>query len=146
LVVYPVIDLKQAGISVAGYVESLEEVMIRTAGDWNISATRSPAGRGVWAGGAKLGSVGIRVRRTVAFHGLALNVSVSLAPFEWINPCGLQGVRVTSMVKETARQISMSDVRKSVVRHVEAVFGAALILTDEAVLKALMDFQHTRMQ
>lgn len=140
LVVYPVIDLKQAGISVAGYVESLEEVMIRTACDWNISATRSPAGRGVWAGGAKLGSVGIRVRRTVAFHGLALNVSLSLVPFDWINPCGLQGVRVTSMVQETAGQISMTDVRQSVARHMEAVFGATLTMTDETVLKALMDF------
>ena len=92
LVVYPVIDLKQAGVSVAGYVEALEEVMIRTAGDWNISAGRNPAGRGVWVGTAKLGSIGIRVRRTVAFHGLALNVSVSLTPFDWINPCGLEGV------------------------------------------------------
>ena len=140
LVVYPVIDLKQAGVSVAGYVEALEEVMIRTAGDCNISAGRNPAGRGVWAEGAKLGSVGIRVRRTVAFHGLALNVSVSLVPFDWINPCGLQGVRVTSMVQETAGQISMTDVCQSVVRHMQAVFGATLTMTDETVLKALMDF------
>ena len=86
LVVYPVIDLKPAGLSVAGYVQALEEVMIRTAADWNISAGRNPAGRGVWAENAKLGSIGIRVRRTVAFHGLALNVSLSLAPFEWIQP------------------------------------------------------------
>jgi lipoyl(octanoyl) transferase len=141
LVVYPVIDLKHAGVSVAGYVEVLEEVMIRTAADWNISASRNPAGRGVWVGAAKLGSIGIRVRRTVAFHGLALNVSVSLTPFEWINPCGLEGVCMTSMVQEAAMEISMSDVRRAVVRHMEAVFGAAITMTDETVLKTLLDCQ-----
>lgn len=140
LVVYPVIDLKLAGVSVTGYVEALEEVMIRTANDWKISAGRNPAGRGVWVKAAKLGSVGIRVRRSVAFHGLALNVSVSLAPFEWINPCGLEGVAMTSMVQEAKREISMTDVRRTVVRHVEAVFGIPLAMTDGAALKARMDF------
>ncbi len=138
LVVYPVIDLKPAGLSVAGYVESLEEVMIRTAADWNISAGRNPAGRGVWVGNAKLGSIGIRVRRTIAFHGLALNVSISLTPFEWINPCGLEGICMTSMVQETARDISMADVRRAVVGHLEAVFGATLTITDVHALKALI--------
>lgn len=140
LVVYPVVDLKPAGVSVAGYVEALEEVMIRTAADWNISAGRNPAGRGVWAGAAKLGSIGIRVRRTVAFHGLALNVSVSMTPFEWIHPCGLEGMAMTSMVQEAARDISMTDVRRAVVKHMEAVFGIPMTMTDEAALKALLDF------
>jgi lipoyl(octanoyl) transferase len=131
LVVYPVIDLKLAGVSVAGYVEALEEVMIRTAADWSISACRNPAGRGVWVGNAKLGSVGIRVRRNVAFHGLALNVSVSLTPFDWINPCGLEGMAMTSLVQEAAREIPMTDVRSALIRHMEAVFGAAIKMTDE---------------
>ena len=139
LVVYPVVDLKLAGISVVGYVEALEEVMIRTAADWNISAERNPVGRGVWAGNAKLGSIGIRVRRTVAFHGLALNVSVSMAPFEWIHPCGLEGVRMTSMVQESARDISMTDVRQAVVKHIAAVFGTTMTMIDEGALKALMN-------
>ena len=146
LVVYPVIDLKLAGVSVAGYVQALEEIMIRIAGDWNISAARNPLGRGVWAGNAKLGSVGIRVRRTVAFHGLALNVSVFLAPFDWINPCGLENVCMTSMVQEAKRDVSMADVRRAIVRHMEDVFGATLVMTDEAGLKALLDYyahQHT---
>jgi lipoyl(octanoyl) transferase len=139
LVAYPVIDLKLAKVTVAGYVEALEEVMIRTAADWNISADRNPAGRGVWVEATKLGSIGIRVRRTVAFHGLALNVSVSMTPFEWIHPCGLEGVRMTSMVQEAARDVSMADVRRAVVRHMESVFGAAITMTDEAALKTLMN-------
>lgn len=140
LVVYPVIDLKKAGISVAGYVEALEEVMIRTVADWHIAANRNPLGRGVWAGNAKLGSIGIRVRRTVAFHGMALNVSISMTPFEWINPCGIEGIRMTSMVQETTnKEISMTAVRRAVVKHIEAVFGTTLTMTDEAKLKTLMD-------
>jgi lipoate-protein ligase B len=133
LVVYPVIDLKKAGISVAGYVEALEEVMIRTAADWNIAANRNPSGRGVWVENAKLGSVGIRVRRTVAFHGMALNVSISMTPFEWINPCGIEGIRVTSMVQETAsNEISMTAVRRAVVKHIEAVFGTTMTIVRDA--------------
>ena len=140
LVVYPVIDLKKAGISVAGYVEALEEVMIRTVADWNIAANRNPLGRGVWAGNAKLGSIGIRVRRTVAFHGMALNVSISMTPFEWINPCGIEGIRMTSMVQETTnKEISMTAVRRAVVMHIEAVFGTTMTMTDEAELKTLMN-------
>jgi lipoate-protein ligase B len=139
LVVYPVIDLKPAGLSVAGYVEALEEVMVRTAADWSIIAGRNPAGRGVWVGAAKLGSIGIRVRRTVAFHGLALNVSVSLTPFDWINPCGLEGVVMTSMVQETAKDIPMTDVRLAVIHHIEAVFKIKLSMMDEAALKSLMN-------
>ena len=140
LVVYPVIDLKKAGISVAGYVEALEEVMIRTVADWNIAANRNSLGRGVWAGNAKLGSIGIRVRRTVAFHGMALNVSISMTPFEWINPCGIEGIRMTSMVQETAnKEISMTAVRRAVVKHIEAVFGTTMTMTDEAELKTLMN-------
>jgi len=146
LVVYPVIDLKPAGLSVAGYVEALEEVMIRTAADWHISACRNPSGRGVWVGAAKLGSIGIRVRRTVSFHGLALNVSVSLTPFDWINPCGLEGVCMTSMAQVAGRDISMSDVRRTLVQHMEAVFGAVITMTDVAALKALLANQHTSTQ
>ncbi len=133
LVVYPVIDLKMAGISVAGYVEALEEVMIRTVADWNIAANRNSLGRGVWAGNAKLGSIGIRVRRTVAFHGMALNVSISMTPFEWINPCGIEGIRMTSMVQETAsKEISMAAVRQAVVKHIEAVFGTTMTIVRDA--------------
>ncbi len=130
LVVYPVADLKKAGLSVAGYVEGLEEVMIRTAAGWKITASRNPAGRGVWVGDAKLGSIGIRVRKSVAFHGFALNVSVSMLPFEWINPCGIVGVRMTSMVKETGQNISMSEVCHKVVEHLQDVFGKTIKTVD----------------
>jgi len=87
LVVYPIIDLRAAGLGVADYVTALEEVMIRTAADFGVKAEQNPKNRGVWIGNNKLGSIGVAVRRGVSFHGLALNVNTSLTPFSWIHPC-----------------------------------------------------------
>jgi len=100
LVGYPVIDLRAAGLTVTAYVERLEEVMIRTAAKFGVHAARNPLNRGIWVGDRKLGSLGIAIRRGIAFHGFALNVNVSLEPFGWIDPCGLQGVKMTSIVRE----------------------------------------------
>jgi lipoate-protein ligase B len=97
LVVYPIISLKRLGIGVADYVDRLEEVMLRTAAAWGVRAGRNPKNRGVWIENNKLGSIGIAVKRGIALHGLALNVSTDLAPFGWINPCGLTDVGITTL-------------------------------------------------
>ena len=126
LVLYPIIALTAAGLSVVDYVTALEEVMIRTASDWNIRAERNSLNRGVWVGGFKLGSIGIAVRRGVSFHGLALNANTSLEHFGWINPCGLQGVSIASMSQILGRPLAMDEVRRSMLRHVEEIFRAEL--------------------
>jgi len=125
LVVYPILDLSQAGLGVADYVTRLEDVMVRLCADWGVTAGRNPKSRGVWVGNKKLGSVGIAIRRGVSFHGFALNVSVSLEPFTWVHPCGLKDVHVTSIKKERGESISMNRVRRSVRSHMESVFGVA---------------------
>ena len=130
IVAYPIIHVKSARLGVAEYVEGLEEVMIRTAGDWGVSARRSSVNHGVWAGSRKLGSVGIAIRRGIAFHGIALNVNLSLEPFSWINPCGLVGFSMTSLEKEGARNLDMDLVGDSVIRHMETVFGIRAVLVD----------------
>lgn len=129
LLVYPIIDLQSKGLTVPDYVSGLEEIMIRTAADWGINAGRSPINRGVWKKNNKLGSVGIAVRRGISFHGFALNVNLSIEPFTWINPCGLQNIGITSMERELSRKVSMDRVRKAVKGHIEAVFGINLITT-----------------
>ncbi len=130
LVMYPIINLQAAKLSVVHYVENLEEVMIRTAADWEIKAVRNPLNRGVWIGNNKLGSIGIAIRRGICFHGMALNVNTSLEPFQWINPCGLRNTGITSMERELSRKLSMSQVRKTVKHHLEAVFEVTLIMTN----------------
>ncbi len=138
LVMYPIIDLRVARLTVANYVEKLEEVMIRVAEDWGIRAERNPMNRGVWVGDNKLGSIGIAIRRGICFHGMALNVNPSLETFGWINPCGLQDIRMTSMERELSRKVSMHQVRKATRRHFEAVFGVGLIMKNLSELKDLL--------
>jgi lipoic acid synthetase len=126
LVVYPVVHLQAMGLGVLPLVEGLEEIMIRTAADWAIKAERNPRNRGAWVGPNKIGSIGIAVRRSVSFHGLALNVNTDLEPFTWVNPCGLQGVMITSMKQVLGREVPMEDVKNAAKEHMENVFGIRL--------------------
>ena len=138
LVVYPIIDLRAAGLGVADYVTALEEVMIRTAADFGVKAEQNPKNRGVWIGNNKLGSIGVAVRRGVSFHGLALNVNTSLTPFSWIHPGGLSDIGMTSLGRELSREVSISQVRASARHNVESVFGVQLVMKGLAELKAFM--------
>jgi lipoate-protein ligase B len=141
LVVYPIIDLNKAGLKVIEYVEGLEDIMIRVASDWGITAERKSTNRGIWVSNNKLGSVGISVRRAVCFHGFALNVNLSLEPFDWILPCGLRDVGVTSMARELLQEISMDNVRQTVRHHFESIFGVGLVETDLSELDQLLNLR-----
>jgi lipoate-protein ligase B len=80
----------------------------------------------VWVGPDKLGSVGIAVRRGIGFHGFALNVNTDLEPFRWINPCGLEGIAMTSMERLLGRRVPMAAVRRAVRHHIQDIFGVKL--------------------
>jgi len=138
LVLYPVMNLKATGFGVLGFVEKLEEVMVRTAADWGITATRDPRNRGVWVDNNKMGSIGIAVRRGVAFHGMALNVDLSLEPFSWINPCGLAGIGVTSMNLEGEKPAAVGEVKTVLKKHFEDVFSVIFLDIDINSLKTMM--------
>jgi lipoate-protein ligase B len=137
LVVYPIINLRKARLSVIDYVECLEEIMIRAAAEWGIKAERNSINRGVWVGNNKIGSIGIAIRRGIAFHGFAFNVNNSLEPFTWIQPCGLKNVKMTSLAQELSCKIFIDQVRKAVEYHLENVFGINLVTTE---LSELQDF------
>jgi len=138
LVMYPIVDLNLSGLRVVEYVENLEEVMIRSAFDWGIKAERNPINRGIWVGNNKLGSIGIAIRRGICFHGIAFNVNCSLKPCGWINPCGLQDVGMTSIEREVSHKVSINEVRDSVKRHVQAVFGVELVMTNLIELQSIL--------
>ena len=126
LVVYPIVDLEAAGISVVEFVEALEQVMLLTVERWGIKAERNSVNRGIWVGDKKMGSIGIALRKGISFHGLALNVNLDLAPFSWIQPCGLQDVRMTSVEQELPGKVSMPDVRNVLKEKIEFVFEITL--------------------
>lgn len=122
LVIYPILHMKQAHLGVADYVRMLEEVMILLAAEAGVAADRDERNHGVWTAGKKLGSVGIAIRRGVSFHGLALNVNPDMAPFSWINPCGLTGVQMTSLALEAGRNVGISELLPSLPSILEKVF------------------------
>ena len=97
LVIYPVVDLKACDCDLHRYLRGLERWLIHLLGSYGIEAGVNPPHTGVWTGGSKIASIGIAVRRWVAYHGIALNVSTDLSFFDLIVPCGLSGVRMTSM-------------------------------------------------
>jgi lipoate-protein ligase B len=130
LVVYPVVHLPTAGWKAVDWVTALEEVMIQTSRRFGVAACRHPRGRGVWVAGKKLGSVGIAVRHGISFHGLALNVHNSLEPFQWIRPCGLSDITMTSLAVETHAVASMFDVKRVFLECAEALLGIHVERTD----------------
>ena len=97
IVAYPLFDLKRMKVGVREYVCRIEQSMIDTLAEWNIHAERKDGAPGVYVAGAKIGALGIRVRRGCTFHGLAFNIDMDLEPWRRINPCGYQGLQVTTL-------------------------------------------------
>ena len=97
LVVYLLVDLRRRRLGVRELVMALENAVIAYVAELGVAAQGSRAAPGVYVGGAKLASVGLRIRRGASYHGLALNVAVDLAPFERINVCGHRGLAVTRL-------------------------------------------------
>lgn len=121
LVVYPILSLRQHGLSVPGYVWSLEEMAIRLLSQFGISAGRVERLRGVWVGNEKIAALGVHLSQWVSKHGLALNVNTDLDPFSLINPCGT-GKRATSMSKMLGREFSMKEIESSMLQSFGEVF------------------------
>jgi lipoate-protein ligase B len=138
LVAYPIVHLESGRIRVVDFVHGLEELMIRTAARFGVEAGRKAENRGVWVGPKKLGSVGICVRHGVSFHGMALNVNLSLAPFGYIHPCGLEGVCMTSLCRELGRPVSMDTVRSLLTRQMETVFRITARVRDRSELHDIL--------
>ncbi|HXN11021.1 MAG TPA: lipoyl(octanoyl) transferase LipB [Steroidobacteraceae bacterium] len=97
LLVYPLIDVRRAGLDVRALVTALEASVVEYAARFGIRAQCRADAPGVYVDGAKLASVGLRIRRGGSYHGLALNVDMDLEPFGRINPCGYAGLAMTQL-------------------------------------------------
>ncbi len=97
LVVYTLIDIRRAGLGVRDLVTHLERAVIDTLAGYKINATCRRDAPGVYVDGAKVASLGLRIRRGASYHGLALNVAMDLEPFSRINPCGYADLPVTQV-------------------------------------------------
>ncbi len=165
LVAYPIFDLRQHSCSadtpvreksaikktlgVVDYVRCLEEVLIRTCGDFGIETKRVAGLTGVWTEPArvvsglrpdcgsetrhhttdesKIAALGVHISRSVTSHGFALNVNTDLSYFNLIVPCGITAKPVTSMAKELGRELELGEVAQSVSRNFGSVFGSQML-------------------
>ncbi|HEX6563386.1 MAG TPA: lipoyl(octanoyl) transferase LipB [Chthoniobacterales bacterium] len=127
LVGYPILDLKKRGKDLHVYLRSLETAVIRLVGSFGVQAAFCDGKTGVWVENRKIASIGIGVRRWITMHGFALNVSSDLTGFLSITPCGLTGVRMTSLSLELDREVSLEEVRDRAAVVLEAEFDGAVI-------------------
>ena len=127
LVGYPIVDLKPDRCDVRRYLRDLEEVMIRTARTFGVTAERCDGLTGVWVGAAKLGAIGVRISRWITSHGFALNVTTDLEYFRLIVPCGIGDRDVTSLAAVIGHAVPMEDVEDAVADHFGDVFGRRIV-------------------
>jgi lipoyl(octanoyl) transferase len=117
LVGYPIIDLRIRGRDVHHYLRKLENILIDLLADFGLQGVRIDGKTGVWIQDRKIASIGVGVRKWVTMHGFALNVASDLSGFQNITPCGLSGVRMTSISGELATEVSLQTVREKLAPH-----------------------------
>src|SRR5579862_4108832 len=132
LVAYPIFDLRsfEPKIGAVEFVRRLEEVLIRTGGDFGVGTQRIKGLTGVWTYAlrnkpeAKIAAIGVHISRGVTTHGFALNVGTELDYFTMIVPCGLTGKPVTSMEREMQKPFTLNEVATAASRNFGRVFGS----------------------
>jgi lipoyl(octanoyl) transferase len=119
LVGYPIVAIGD----VIEYVRTLERAVIAALADEGVEACVREGLTGIWVEERKIGSIGVHVSRGITMHGFAVNVDCDLQPFEWIVPCGIDGVRMTSLLAETGRTDGMRCFRKRMAWRFAEAFG-----------------------
>jgi lipoyl(octanoyl) transferase len=135
LVGYPILALGER-YDVVKYLRRLEEVLIRTAADLGVEATRDEENTGVWVGPNKIGAIGVKITRGITMHGFAFNVTTDLGMFGGIVPCGIQNRWVTSVLAETGKTHSVKEVGTIASNHLAEIFGRTLVWTHPDGLRA----------
>ncbi len=122
LVAYPIFDLKRHGQDLHRWLRGLEEALILALAEYGVEARRFPPHTGVWVADRKVASIGVKVRRWVSMHGVALNCCNDLTPFQWIVPCGIQEYGMTSLSELLGRHTPPSEVAPAVLRGLARAF------------------------
>ena len=119
IVGYPIMAIGDVG----AYLRTMESAMIAALADEGVEARIREGLTGVWVDDRKIGSIGLHVSRGITMHGFAVNVDCDLQPFEWIVPCGIDNVRMTSLYKETGHLDGMACFRKRVAWRFADAYG-----------------------
>lgn len=129
LVVYPILKLAVGERNLHGYLRRLETVVIETLRSFGLLGMPNPGLTGVWVETTpgeslqKIASIGVAVRHWVTYHGIALNVDLDLTPYQHLNPCGLDGSVMTSLVQQLDRPVTVADVKPLLIEAFKQEFG-----------------------
>jgi lipoyl(octanoyl) transferase len=122
LVFYPILDLHARGLGIGEYIRTLEDIGIELLSQLNVDTERKKGFPGLWVGPRKIASIGVRVSRQISYHGMAVNIQNDLQIFAHFVPCGLDGVEMTSVLKETGQESSMSQVKQALTELLRKYF------------------------
>jgi lipoyl(octanoyl) transferase len=126
IVAYPLLDIRRRGLGVRELVNRLEEAIIQVLHHFKIDGSRRKGAPGIYVDGAKIASLGLRVRKGCTFHGLAFNIDMDLGPFHRINPCGFQGLQVTQL--SAFGPVEISEVEQLLVKFVSDQLGYVSVI------------------
>lgn len=107
LVFYPILNLQELNLGISEYIRKLESIGVELLEQSGIHVERKKGLPGLWVGLKKIASIGVRVSKFITYHGMAINIKNDLSIFEFITPCGLDGVEMTSLLKQTGKHCSM---------------------------------------
>jgi lipoyl(octanoyl) transferase len=121
IVAYPLIDISRLKLGVRALVAGIEQAIIGVLKSYEVDAKLIAGAPGVYVDGAKIASLGLRIRRGKSFHGLAFNINMELEPFQRINPCGYEGLQVTNL--SAFAEVSMAEVENRLIAGLCEVLG-----------------------
>jgi lipoate-protein ligase B len=122
LVIYPIIKLKTLKLDVPEFVRRVEQLGLELLDSLGVIAHCQKGLPGLWVGKEKIASVGIQIKKWVTMHGIAINISNDLSIFEYIVPCGLENVKMTSAAEQTGKNYSMKELKKNATVLCEQLF------------------------
>lgn len=123
LVIYPILKLEESRRDLHRYLRDLEEVVLRTCADFGVEAERVTGRTGVWIGGSKVASVGVRASSWVTSHGIGLNYGDDLSGFDYIHPCGFKDVEMVSLQRFVEKRIERRDLEDRICQNFAEVFA-----------------------
>ncbi len=125
LVFYPILNLQDLGLGISEYIRNLEAMGAELLEQLGVRSERRKGFPGLWVGTRKIASIGVRVSRFVTYHGMAINIQNDLNIFDFIIPCGLDEIEMSSVLKETGRHHPMSSVKQKLTKLLISHFSGS---------------------
>ena len=113
MVFYPILNLQKTALGINQYIRELEAIGTELLEQLEVHSTRQKGAPGLWIGRRKIASIGVRVSKHITYHGMAINIQNDLSIFDFIVPCGLDNVEMTSVLKETGKRHPMNQIKQN---------------------------------